>query len=99
MTDGKTGSGGLPLVEADLSLPEAVRLAAKPALVADTNPLENSWNRLEGSLLGNQLSLKINGKEVIKALTLEGIPSEGPLGLIASEGPVDFANLFVRELK
>lgn len=99
LTDGKTGSGGLPLVEADLSLPEAVRLAAKPALVADTNPLENSWNRLEGSLLGNQLSLKINGKEVIKALTLEGVPSEGPLGLIASEGPVDFANLFVRELK
>jgi hypothetical protein len=43
--------------------------------------------------------LKINGKEVIHALPLEGILPEGPIGLIASSGPVDFANLFVRELK
>lgn len=97
LTDAKTGSGGLPFVEGDISLPEQVRTGAHPREIADVRPGE--WNRLEGSLLGNQLSLKINGKEVIKALPLEGILPEGPLGLIASSGPVDFANLFVRELK
>lgn len=97
LTDAKTGSGGLPLVAGDTSLPEAVRTSAEPREIADAKPGE--WNRLEGSLLGNQLNLKINGKEVIKALTIEGILPEGPLGLIASSGTVDFANLFVRELK
>ena len=56
-----------------------------------------SWNRLEGQLLRGQLSLKINGQPVTAAGDPTGLATSGPISLIP-DGPVEWANLFIRSL-
>ncbi len=58
---------------------------------------EQGWNRIEGTLVGNELSLTLNGHILLLHRKLTNVPSRGPL-VLAPEGAVDFANLFVREL-
>jgi hypothetical protein len=54
------------------------------------------WNRLRATLRGTSVELTLNGEKVG---TVKGsFPAEGVLELAPSE-PMDFANLFVRELK
>ena len=55
------------------------------------------WNRFEGTLRGKRLTLTLNGRELCRDKEISVI-ERGPLRLVA-EGPVDFANVFVRELK
>ena len=57
---------------------------------------ENQWNRFEGKLRGERLSLSLNGKPVFTERSVATATS-GPLELHAS-GPVDFANVYVRAL-
>ena len=53
---------------------------------------------MQATLQGKTLTVTINGKEVARAFPrIEGVKS-GALAL-ESVGPMDFANLFVRELK
>lgn len=54
------------------------------------------WDRLEGTLRGNRLTLKVNGATVMEDQPLEGIPATGPLA-IGADGPTDFANIYVRD--
>jgi len=56
------------------------------------------WNRFEGTLRGEQLSLSLNGRELFKNRPCAGIPARGPLRIVPT-GPIDFANLYVGELK
>ena len=58
---------------------------------------KTGWNRLEGTLNGQRLKASLNGTAVIDR-EYEGIPATGPLQLSPS-GPIDFANLYVRDLK
>jgi len=53
-----------------------------------------SYNRIEGEVAGDLLSLKVNGEA---AGTHSGIPAEGPLGLVPN-GPAVWANPYVRRL-
>ncbi len=53
-----------------------------------------SYNRIEGFVRGDVLTLEINGKS---AGTFTGIPEEGPLGMHA-DGPAEWANPYVRAL-
>lgn len=55
------------------------------------------WNRFEGELKGNRLTLKVNGETVWNDKEV-GDSNDGPLQLKA-EGQVQFANPYVRELK
>ena len=55
------------------------------------------WNRFEGELNGEQLTLRVNGNDVSTDRTVNASPP-GALRLAVS-GPVEFANLFVREVK
>ena len=65
--------------------------------IEPTNPLlekSGSYNRIEGILKGDILTLRINGKE---AGNFPGIPTEGPISLLPG-GPTDWANPYVRLL-
>ncbi len=55
------------------------------------------WNRLEGTVRGNRLSLIVNGREVLSDEELSELPERGPLS-ISPGGPLELANIFVREL-
>ncbi len=55
------------------------------------------WNRFEGELKAGRLTLKVNGETVWTNKEVEA-SSKGPIQ-IKTQGPVQFANPYVRELK
>lgn len=55
------------------------------------------WNRIEGTLSGNRMTISLNGHEIDTSEALVGLPTSGPL-LFESTRALDLANLFVREL-
>jgi len=55
------------------------------------------WNRLQGTLRGESLTLTLNGHELFVDKQLAGLTERGPF-TISPGGPVDFANIFVRDL-
>ncbi len=56
-----------------------------------------TWNRLEGQLVGNHLTLDLNGYRVIDGKSYDAIPAEGPLAIIP-DGPLNIANPYVRHV-
>ena len=58
---------------------------------------DGQWNRLHATLKGNDLVVAINGNEVGK-LTNADAPKSGRFAL-RGEAEMEFANIFVRELK
>lgn len=55
------------------------------------------WTRFEGTLKGSILNLTANGKPIVNSLQLNNAPPSGPLRIVP-DGPIDFANLYVRKL-
>ena len=47
---------------------------------------------------GDQLTVMLNGKTVIENARLPGVPGRGPIALQHHGDPIQFANLYVREL-
>lgn len=84
----------------DLKLAEnsgrpALSVRGKTIPLDTTGPLFGNpghYHRIEGSLVSDTLTLRIDGRE---AGTHSGIPTEGPLGLVP-EGPATWANPYVR---
>jgi hypothetical protein len=60
-------------------------------------PAGKGWKRLEGELIGDRLTLRLDGEVLLADQALVGLPPSGPL-VIRPGGPVELANLFVREL-
>jgi hypothetical protein len=60
------------------------------------NPV-GQWNRIEGTLRGPMCTLKVNGQDVTDRRDAE--KSRDYTWQLRAEGPVQFANLYVRELK
>ena len=56
-----------------------------------------SWNRFEGTLRGNLLTLSVNGHEAFQDRAVEKLADRGPFA-ISPAGPTDFANIYAREL-
>ena len=56
------------------------------------------WNRFEGVLKGNRLSLTLNGRELYNNKELKGIGPKGPIRILPG-GPIDFANVYVVGIK
>ena len=48
---------------------------------------------------GDRLSVELNGKVVIDGARLPGIAARGPIALQHHGDAIQFANLYVRELK
>jgi len=81
-----------------------LRGSDKAAIVIDpADPLvgkrlSKGWNRFEGILVGDKLTLSLNGKELCKDRPVPGVPAAGPIRIVPS-GPIDFASLYVRKLE
>lgn len=86
--------------EADKSLRVRVRDAAidtNDAAFAKHLEQPGRWNRFEGSLRGNLLTLTVNGHEAFKDQLVEKTTDRGPISL-SPVGPIELANIYVREL-
>jgi hypothetical protein len=44
------------------------------------------------------VTVVLNGKTVIEACPLPGVPAEGPIALQHHGDPIEFANIFVKPL-
>jgi Domain of Unknown Function (DUF1080) len=65
----------------------------------DTKPA-GQWNRLHVRLKGKDLETGANGKPDVERLQVPAAAAaRGPVGLRPAGAPVEFANLFIRELK
>jgi hypothetical protein len=90
------GSGEINGYRTDRSQPADVRLACIPSKKADTK--FGQWNRFEVTLRGERVTVVLNGETVIENARLPGVPAAGPIGLQHHGDPVEFRNLFVKEL-
>ncbi len=103
-----TGSGEVYGYRMDRKMPPEVRAGVTPKTNADHNIGE--WNRFEITMRGDRLSVRLNGKQVLKNAKLPGIPSKGRLALQHHGGKdkqgvwrsppalVQFRNIAIKEL-
>jgi hypothetical protein len=90
------GSGEVYGYRTDPAMPAQVRAAVTPKLKADNPPGE--WNRFVITMKGERLTVELNGKRVIEDAPLPGVAARGPIALQHHGDPVEFANIFIREL-
>lgn len=101
------GSGEVYGYRMDRAMSAEVRRGVTPRLNADHDIGE--WNKFEITVKGNRLSVKLNGKQVLREAELPGLPERGPVGLQHHGGKrngvwtgppslVQFRNLRIREL-
>jgi hypothetical protein len=77
---------------------EAAVITIAPSLYKDALVLKGrNWNRFEGELRGDRLSVSLNGKPVFIDKKLDDVPVKGPLKIVPT-GPIEFANVYVRDL-
>jgi hypothetical protein len=91
------GSGEVYGYRTDAKLPEEIRKAATPKKKAD-KPI-GEWNTFVITLKGEQLTVVLNGEEVISNLQLVGVPKSGPIALQNHGNPLEFRNILIKELK
>lgn len=91
------GSGEVYGYRMDKKMPAAVRAGVTPKVNADKKP--GQWNRLIIKMIGDRLTVVNNGVTVIENAHLPGVPSRGPIALQHHGDPIEFANLYIRELK
>jgi hypothetical protein len=91
------GSGEIWGYRTDKNMPEQVRRDATPILNAD-NPV-GQWNRFEITAIDDKVTVVLNGKTVIRQARLPGIPKRGPIALQHHGDHVQFANIYIKELK
>ena len=89
-------------------MPPEVRAGATPKLRAD-HPV-GEWNRFIIRMVGDRLTVNLNGRSVIDNARLPGIPETGPIGLqhhgglqpngeyINASSLVQFRNIYIKKL-
>jgi hypothetical protein len=101
------GSGEVYGYRMDPKMPMEVRAGVTPKVNAD-KPV-GEWNTFEITMKGDRLTVVLNGKTVIKAAQLPGVPEKGPLALQhhggftngkynAASSLVQFRNISIKEL-
>jgi hypothetical protein len=58
----------------------------------------SGWNRHVFTVRGDRLTVVHNGKTIIENVRESRMPRRGPIALLHYGGPIEFANLFVKEL-
>ena len=91
------GSGEVYGYRTDKAQPAEVRAAATPRVKADNPP--GQWNRFFITMKGDRLSVVLNGQTVLENAQLPGVPTQGPIALQHHDGPIQFSNVFIRELE
>jgi hypothetical protein len=90
------GSGEIASLRKNKALAAEIRASATPKVRADA--AAGQWNRFVIQLKGNQVTVDLNGKRIIESAPIPGIATSGPIGLADHGEPVEFGNVFVREL-
>jgi len=76
----------------------AAAITIAPLLYKDTLVLKGrNWNRFEGELRGDRLSVSLNGRPIFTDKKLSDVPVKGPLKIVPT-GPIEFANVYIRDL-
>jgi hypothetical protein len=96
ITCNTVGSGELYGYRTDKKMPPEVRVGAIPKVKADARP--GQWNRFVVTLKGDRLTVVLNGQTVIERAQLPGLPARGPIGLQHHGDPLEFTNLFIKEM-
>ncbi len=91
------GSGEVHGYRVDPKMSPEVRAGVTPKEVADA-PI-GRWNRFEITMKGDRLTVVLNGKTVIENAQLPGVAAEGPIALQAHGSPIQFANIYIKEIK
>jgi hypothetical protein len=91
------GSGEVYGYRTDKKMPAEVRRAVTPKVRADK--AIGQWNRFVITMRGDRLTVRLNGQLVLSDAQLPGVPAKGPIALKHHGDPIEFANLFIRELK
>lgn len=91
------GSGEVYGYRTDRNMPPEVRAGVTPKVRADNPPRQ--WNRFVITMRGDRLTVVLNGKTVIENAQLPGVPPRGPIALQHHGDPIQFANLYIKELK
>jgi len=90
------GSGEVYGYRTDPAMLAEVVRGVTPKLNAD-KPI-GEWNRFHITMKGDRLTVVLNGKTVIENARLPGVPSEGPIALQHHGDPIEFANIYIKEL-
>jgi hypothetical protein len=79
---------------------ESASEVEREGIVTEKPPAKPSgqWNRLLARMERARVVVFVNGDRVVAIDRLK-VPAKGPIALFAHGGPVEFANVFVRELK
>lgn len=90
------GSGEINGYRTDGSIAADIRKACLPTKYADHD--FGQWNRFVITMRGQHITVVLNRQTIIDAVPLPDLPSLGPIGLQHHNDPVQFRNLFIREL-
>jgi hypothetical protein len=90
------GSGEVYGYRTDQSMSPEVRAGVTPKQKADA-PI-GKWNRFVITMQGDRLTVVLNGETVIENAQLPGVPSRGPIALQHHGDPIEFDNLYIKEL-
>lgn len=90
------GSGEVYGYRTDQEMPPEVRAGVTPRINAD-KPI-GQWNRFHITMQGDRLTVVLNGETVIEHAQLPGVPERGPIALQHHGDPIEFANIFIKEL-
>jgi hypothetical protein len=91
------GSGEVYGYRTDSAMPAEVKAGVTPKMNTDA-PI-GEWNRFIITMKGDRLTVSLNGKAVIENAQLPGVPAEGPIALQKHDGAIEFANIYIKELK
>lgn len=91
------GSGEVYGYRTDPAMPADIKAGVTPKAVAD-RPI-GEWNRIHAIMKGDLLTVTLNGVKVLDQARLPGVKPEGPIALQNHGDPIQFANLFIRELR
>lgn len=90
------GSGEIWGYRTDQDMPEEVRRTATPMFQADHPP--GQWNRFIITVRDDKVTVELNGQTVIREAQLPDLPEKGPIALQHHGDPMEFANIYIKEL-
>ncbi len=90
------GSGEVYGYRTDASQSAEVRAGVTPKEKADVKI--GGWNRFIITMKGDRLTVNLNGKTVIENAQLPGVAKRGKIALQNHGDPIQFANIYVKEL-